>query len=47
MTPEQALQFLANAAAKVLPISEVQNFNAAFKALQDIIPKPAVEQPKA
>lgn len=40
MTPEQALQFLANAAAKVIVIEQLQNFNAAITALNALFKKP-------
>jgi hypothetical protein len=47
MQPQDALNYLANAAAKVLPISEANAFNAAIKVLAELIPKPAADAPKA
>ena len=39
MTPKQAAEFLANAAARVIPIAQLEQFNAAIKALGELIDK--------
>ena len=39
MTAEQAINYLANQAAKVTPIAEQATFNAAIEALKQLLKK--------